>query len=263
MLRRLLPLLVLLSGCAHPPSSRDTTNAILWVQASAEYEVAVRQSYVLAARRLDEALAAAPAAPAVVMDLDETVLDNSGFEAGLIRRDEEFALEAWHRWLAGTGARAMPGAVEFVAEARRRGAAVLFVTNRHERYRAPTLATLQGLGLAAEGPSEAWLLMRGQRPEWGTDKASRREAAAAGHAVVLLVGDDLNDFVPCLGLDPPARKALVAENAQRFGREWVLVPSPSWGSWLDALHGYREDLSPAEMRELRLRWLKPDEAGSR
>lgn len=256
MPRSLLVLLPLLA-CAHVPSSRDTTNAILWVQTSAEYEIAVRQSYLLAQRRLEESLASGPTAPALVMDLDETVLDNSTFEARLIARDADFDMEEWRRWLAGTEARAMPGAPEFVAEARRRGVEVFFVTNRHERYRGPTRATLAKLGLVPAGDDGAGLLMRGERPEWDQDKASRRAHVAAGRTLIMLVGDDLNDFVSALGKTPEERRALARENAARFGRDWILIPSPSWGSWLDALHDY-QDLPLEQMRARHLERLRLD-----
>jgi len=253
----LLPLLVLF-GCAPPPTSRDGLIATLWVQTAAEYEVAVRQSYELATARVAAALSARPTAPAVIADLDETLLDNSAFEARLLARDEEFDLGAWFRWLEGTEARALPGAVDFVEGLRRRGVAVFLVTNRPARFRAATLATLRRLGLVPPDDDGAHLLLYGDRPEWTTDKTTRREYVARDHTVVLLLGNDLNDFVDAAGLDPAARRALAAAHADRFGRDWVLVPSPAWGTWLDAVEQYRDDLTPDERRALRVRALRLD-----
>ena len=255
--RCLLP--VLLAGCAaSAPSIRETTQAVLWVQSSAEYAAAVRQSYALAQRRLEEALAGKPASPAVVLDLDETVLDNSGFEAGLVSRDQEFTLEAWRAWLAGTGARAVPGAVEFVRHARSLGVEVYFVTNRPQRFREPTLLTLAKLGLKAGEDAGLHLWMRDEQPGWTDDKTSRREAVAAKHALVLLVGDDLNDFVDCTRRTPAQRRELALQHADRFGKDWILLPSPIWGSWLESVFGYQDDLPAAQRRVRQLGELRRD-----
>ena len=258
MLRLTIAMFLLLSGCASYPTSRDATNAVLWVQTSAEYELALRQSYLMARRQLDLALEGNPESPAVVMDLDETVLDNSAFEARLIADDRPFDIEAWREWLSGVNARALPGAVELVEHVRQQGAELYFITNRHERYREATLETLRTAGLVEEENNGERLLMRGQRPDWTRDKTSRRELVAQSHSVVLVMGNDLNDFVDCAELDPPARHALLAQHGDRFGRDWIMIPSPNWGSWLEALHDHRNDLDDGEMRRRHLRWLRLD-----
>jgi len=246
-------------GCAATASSsRDALIATLWVQTAAEYEVAVRQSYQLALRQLDAALAAGPAAPAIVVDLDETLVDNSAFEARLLREDQEFDLDAWFRWLDGGEGRALPGAVEFVTAVRRRGVAVYMVTNRPARFRAGTLAMLRKAGLIDASDDGARLLLHGDRPEWTADKTSRREYVASQHALLLLVGNDLNDFANAAELDPAARRVLAASHADRFGHDWILVPSPAWGTWLDAVEEYRDDPTPDERRALRLKALRVD-----
>lgn len=253
-----VPLLCLAACATSHPTSRETTQAVLWVQSSAEYAVAVQQVYRLAGERLEAALAAGPASPAVILDLDETVLDNSAFEARLIARDADFDLEQWHAWLAGTEARALPGAVEFVRQALARGVEVYLVTNRSVRYRDPTVATLRKLGLEPGGEKGPHLLMKDEQPGWGNDKASRREHVAARHAVLLLLGDDLNDFVSCARLTPAQRRELAQRHADRFGRDWLLVPSPNWGTWLDAVYGYGYDEKPAWRRARQLEALRLD-----
>lgn len=236
------------AGCARSAATRDSTNAILWVRTAVEYEAAVRQSFELASLRLERALAAGPASPAIIADLDETLLDNSAFEARLLVDDRPFDPDAWNAWLAGDAARAMPGAVAFVAAARQRGVAVFFVTNRHERLRGPTVDTLRRVGLLDASETGERLLMRGQRPGWTDDKESRRAEVARSHQVVLLIGNDLNDFASCGGMTIEERRALFEQRADRFARDWVVVPSPTWGSWLEALHDHRDGLSDGERR---------------
>lgn len=251
-------LLVLLAGCAtsSAPTSHGTTQAVLWVQSSAEYTVAVRQSYQLATARLEGAMAGTPRSPAVVMDLDETVLDNSGFEAQQIASNASFNLDAWYEWLGSAKGRAMPGAIEFIEQARRRGVYVYFLTNRPERFREATLKTLARLGVQADEQHGMSLLMFGERSGWVGEKSSRREFVAERHSLLLVLGNDLNDFVDCGGLTPAQRRELAQQNAAHFGRDWILVPSPIWGTWLDAVLDYRENLTPAERRALELKELQ-------
>jgi acid phosphatase len=239
-----------LAGCTGYPATRDFTNAVLWVRTSVEYEVAVRQSFDLALSRLERALAESPESPAVIMDVDETVLDNSDFHARLIVEDRPFHSDEWDVWLSGTEARAMPGSVGFVSAARRLGTSVYFITNRHERFRSSTIDTMRRLGLIEASDDGERILMRGERREWTSDKESRRAEVARSHRVVLLVGNDLNDFVSCVGMTLEERRALLEQCADRFDRDWVVIPSPTWGSWLEALHDNRRGLSDEEMRAL-------------
>jgi acid phosphatase len=251
-LMRLLTALVLSCtvGCARYPATRDSTNAVLWVRTAVEYEVAVRQSFDLALSRLERALAERPESPAVIMDIDETVLDNSAFEARLIVEDRPFDAGEWDAWLSGRSARAMPGAVAFVSAARRLGVAVYFITNRRERYRRPTIDTMRRAGLIDASDGGERILMRGEGAEWTSDKESRRAEVARSHRVVLLVGNDLNDFASCVGMTLEERRELVERRADRFDRDWVVIPSPTWGSWLEALHDNRRGLSDEETRAL-------------
>jgi acid phosphatase len=259
MSRKLSLLLVLLAGCATPasaPTHRGTTQAVLWVQSSAEYPIAVREAYMLATLRLEQALTGSPRFPAIVMDLDETILDNSVFEARQIASDTNATAEEWNEWLSGTEARAMPGAIEFLEFARRRGVFVYFVTNRHERFRASTLATLAKLGVQADEQHGMSLLMFGERTGWVGEKGSRRAFVAERHSLLLVVGNDLNDFVDSGGLTPVQRRELAQQNADKFGKEWILIPSPIWGTWMDAIYDYREDLNASERRAHELKALQ-------
>ena len=109
--------------------------AVLWTQSSAEYRALADQTFSLAKLRLDHALASrkprrATNPPAVFVDADETVLDNSRFQAELILRDVGYTSQAWQAWCERADAGAVPGAVEFLNYASRRGVHVLLSSKR-------------------------------------------------------------------------------------------------------------------------------------
>jgi acid phosphatase len=252
-------------AAAHPG-----LNATLWMQRSVEYEATARQAWLLARRALDRALDAdaSPSAlpdppagdggrpPAVVVDVDETVLDNSPYQARLAREGAEFDPASWHAWVREEKARAVPGALEALREADRRGVDVYYVTNRDHEVEPATRDNLEALGFPLDAPRDA-VLTRGEREGWGSDKASRRAAVARHHRVVLLVGDDLNDFVSVEEAGPEERASSAAEHAERWGESWIMLPNPAYGSWESAAWGHRSGLSPGERRALKLQSLDP------
>jgi acid phosphatase len=222
--------------------------ASLWVT-SAEYQAAMRQLFSVARERLDAALAdrqwtALPSAsdasklpPAIILDSDETIFDNLGFEGQMIASGKMYDDAAWNEWIRKRSAKAIPGAVEFVQYAQSRGVTPFFITNRTNLQEADTRGNLENLGVSL-ATSEDTVLTKNERPEWSSsDKSSRRESVAATHRVLLLFGDDLNDFVFASGKAPETRAALVRETADRWGRQWFLVPNAMYGSWAKAATG--------------------------
>ncbi|MDX9721190.1 MAG: HAD family acid phosphatase [Myxococcota bacterium] len=261
----------------------ENLDTILWVQQSAEYRIATRQSYALASERLRQALQdphcsavlaeevvggtgqvpnrqevggegerdrclERPAA--VILDVDETVLDNAAFDAKLLAEQRPFEWSAWNEWLSGDHGEAIEGAAEFLEEARALGVRVYFVTNREQRYEQATRQNLTRLGLFDEASGDT-LLCRGAREDWTQDKASRRGWVASQAQVLLLIGDDLNDFVSTAGRDNAQRRALAQLHAARWGQSWILIPSPVYGSWLGAI--VSDDELDAETRRARKR----------
>jgi 5'-nucleotidase (lipoprotein e(P4) family) len=240
--------------------------AILWVRNSSEFRAASETIYraaeaALAAGLADPAWTAEPSQtgnlaalpPAVVMDVDETLLDNSEPQAGMLLAGtcfDDFP-QAWDSWVAKRRAPAVPGAAEFVRAARAmrdpagRAVHVFFVTNRECARREggasecpqqdDTLGNLETLGLGSPTLADD-LMLKGEQPDWESEKLSRRRAVALGHRIVLNVGDDLADFLPGVRRAGVAeRDAARCSRAEYWGRRWFLVPNPMYGSWLVAL----------------------------
>lgn len=227
-------------------------DANLWMQVSAEYRACCYQAYNVARRRLTEKVCDVPPGgwakpPAVVCDLDETVLDNSGFMTRLSRNNLAFDQATWDDWERTEYAqvRLVPGAKAFIDEAKRLGVAVVYITNRSQRkdLRDGTLNALELLGI--EVPGENLLAATTT-----SDKTSRRRSVEARYTVLLYLGDNLRDFhegdfrstvdntKPPLTTDPAKLQAAVAARAAAvdrcedlFGREWIIFPNPAYGEW--------------------------------
>jgi len=214
-------------------------NATLWMQSAAEYRAAALQTYAAARRALDEALAdpaGSALPPAVILDLDETALDNTPYAARSIRKGKTFLFDDdWEAWVAESAAEAVPGATEFLVYAKSRGVTPFYITNRGTDEQAATRANLVNLGFPL-GTQEDTLLVRGARAEWNTfDKSPRREFVAARYRVLLFLGDDLNDFTAANGKSAAEREAIVDGAAALWGTRWFVVPNPMYGSWESAL----------------------------
>ncbi len=235
--------------------SREQLHAVLWVQAAPEYRAAALQTYRAATVQLQalrdtrssalEDMQAAGHSPtnkpsAVIMDLDETVLDNSNFNAMLVQQHQVYTGANWIAWVMAEQAQAVPGSVDFINAARAMGYRVVFVSNRFCTARAgydqrgnalecpqhaATLGNLQKvLGYRPE-PDE--LLLRSERDEWRpSDKSLRRLALAADYRIAMLVGDNLEDFIKIAAYDP-------ARHAGHWGTDWFMLPNPMYGSWTD------------------------------
>jgi acid phosphatase len=99
------------------------------------------------------------------------------------------------------------------------------------------------------------LLLRGEKPEWGSDKVTRRESVAARHRVLLLIGDDLNDFLSAR-TTVEKRHELTKPHAAKWGRQWILLPNPGYGSWEEALYGDPRPPTPEARLQRKLERLR-------
>ena len=249
----------LITGCAvevptHVPE-KDLAHA--WVKHSSDYEAITRQIYAVATRDLDRLIAdtswsalpgqsgAADLPPAVILDVDETVINNVEFQLEFERPFSDRQLEMWDREHV---AKPVPGVVEFVAAAREAGATVFFMTNRPcEQYegengpcpqKRTVIEGIRELGIPVE---PEFVMLALERPEWMGEKLVRRELIARTYRIVMLIGDDFSDFVPCArnSFYPPctepatraSRRADIARYEQYWGNGWYILPGPMHGSW--------------------------------
>lgn len=242
----------------------DNLNAVLWVQRSAEYRAVAETIYRAATDKLDTALktpgwdalvpeeranASRNLPPAVVMDVDETVLDNSPYQARLVRDGLEYKEATWDAWVREEKAQPVPGVVEFARAAQARGITVLYISNRAEYLGPATLANLRAVGLPVKDDTVflgLGTMVDGCKQE-GTEKLCRRQFTGRTYRVLMQFGDQLGDFTQILDNTPAARAELQTRYHGWFGERWWMLPNPTYGSWEPAL--FNNDRN--QTRELR------------
>lgn len=253
-------------GCASPkPSSDPLVMATLFNHTAAEFSATTRTLYQGAQKRLpglavaethSAVLEQGPMAdsfpPAVILDVDETVLDNSPFQVRLIE-DQTSYPEGWDAWCDQATAKPIPGSLEFTKFAAAQGITVFYVTNRKAHLEAGTRQNLVALGFPVREDIDT-VLMRGEREDWTSDKTTRRAHVAKDFRVLMLFGDNLGDFVALAEAKgtPAERETAMAAHSQRWGHDWVMLPNPMYGYWDSAVLGDAKEPSAREIHRLRM-----------
>ncbi len=239
-----------LTGCAHSPKAVKTdpmVMATLWAATSGEARALSYQAFALARLRLELDLTQKSdikSKPrAIVSDLDETLFDNSGYEAWLIRNNTSYP-DGWAAWVNGAKAKAMPGALEFLRFADKKGVKIFYVTANREKFREGVEKILKKL----EFPQ-----MKREQVMLKTDKMRKknwRKKIAQNHRIVLLLGDSLHDFhADVVGKSSQERMNVVDRLQGRFGKQYVVFPNPMYGDWYRALGEYK-NLTPKEQESV-------------
>lgn len=245
---------------AEEPANRGL-DATLYMQTAAEYRAACYQAYNLATTRLDE-LSRKAGKFAVVMDLDETVFDNSRFQAMLLKNGLAWDKDLWAVWEQehSDDITLIPGAKEFIERAGQVGAEVFFVSNRNEKFKQQAEDAFARLKIPLKDDSHLKLIADPASPDSSNKTARIRQAERdCGCKVLLFVGDNLRDFDETLASDKlgfgkvndladeklggviETRKDAVDKSKDNFGKNWIVLPNPSYGDWKAPLGRGRKD----------------------
>ena len=247
------------AGCAATPAghSPDRDLGLLWVKHAAEYTAVSTQVYKAAElalpgfiedtswSALPEQTDAAHLPTAIIFDVDETVVNNVDFQLGFERPFANWKLDSWS---AATLATPIPGVQRFAKAAQDAGVTLFFITNRPCEPIAgiddpcpQKQTTLEDIAEAGIDTDADHVMLSGERPEWGREKLVRRELIARSHRIILLIGDDLSDFIPCVRkkVAAPCTEAATAASRQQstelfrnyWGNGWYILPNPMHGSW--------------------------------
>ena len=247
---------------AQDPPANDLLNAVLWMQRSVEYKASALTAFALARLRLDQALTdpswtAAPKEqtgayqtlpPAVILDIDETLLDNSGYQAWMALKDTTFDPKTWNAYVNTVSSVAIPGAVEFSKYAATRGVKVFYVSNRTAEEEPATRKNLEKFGFPLDDKLDTVLMAR-EQPDWGSAKGTRRAHVARSYRVLLNVGDNFGDFVDEYRGTEAERQKVLEAHKDRWGREWIMLANPSYGSFESAPYKHDFKLSNGEKRK--------------
>jgi 5'-nucleotidase (lipoprotein e(P4) family) len=233
-------------------SNEHLTMAVLYHQTAAEYRALCYQAFNLATLQLDKSMRimGLMKQQAVIVDIDETVLDNSSYEAKCILDNISYP-QYWDEWMNKSNAQPVPGSQDFLKYAESQKVEIFYVTNRREKYRKQTLENLQKLGFPFADDDH--LLMRTDE----SSKEPRRERISDNHAVILLIGDNLNDFAEAFEAKSVSdRMNLTDQMKTEFGNRFIVLPNPMYGDWESAMYDYNNSLTPVEKSKARLDHLK-------
>ena len=230
-------------------------HATLWQQTAVEYDGLTRGAYRLArvmAERaqtdstwtasVEQAEMGASAyrdlPPAVVLDIDETVLDNSRYQARLVRTNTSYASKSWKAWCREANAEAVPGALAFTQAMAEQGVQVIYLTNRDSDVEAATRRNLRALGFPIhESRVSDAVLTQGEREGW-EPKSPRRQWVAEQFRILVLVGDNFGDFASEVETSVDDRHRTAGAFEEYWGTRWIVLPNPQYGSWEGALFNY-------------------------
>lgn len=255
--------LVALSGiAARAQDASDLLLATLWTQRSVEYKANALTVFALARIRLDEALAdrswtAAPAEqtgdyqtlpPAIILDIDETLLDNSKYQVWMMKSDQTFSTRTWNEFCAAQISTAIPGALEFVKYADAKGVKIFYITNRAVETEKDTRENMQKLGFPL-GSNVDTFLMQNEKPGWGSAKSTRRAVVTKDYRVLLNIGDNFGDFDDRYRSSEADRLKAYEADMAYWGKQWLMIANPTYGSFDTAPYGHDFKKSREEQRK--------------
>ncbi|MDA3818984.1 MAG: 5'-nucleotidase, lipoprotein e(P4) family [Candidatus Delongbacteria bacterium] len=220
------------SGENKKASNEHLVMATAWYQKSAEQVACYYQAFNLATMALEKQMHtdSSEKPNAIVLDIDETLLDNSPFQVKMIQTGKHYSHEFWKQWTDKAEAKALPGAIEFLTYASDVGTDIFYVSNRMENELQPTITNMENLGFPETRPDHFLL------KSTTSNKTERRKQITQNYDVLLYVGDNLGDFSSQwdnrgedLGMNE------IAEVKHKFGTEFIILPNPMYGGWVDAL----------------------------
>ncbi len=244
-----------------PNSFSEVTNsqdyleaAVLFVQTAAEYRALCFQAYNAGEHQLRAIADTAVSTNklAVVLDLDETVLDNSPYTAWQVEANQPYAKETWAQWTDQASADLVPGVKRFLKVADSLGFGIFYISNRDTSALNATWKNMGIYDLPQIDPDHFYLKTT------TSDKTERRNAVRdRGYEIVLFAGDNLGDYDARWDKSPTAERVALTDDAHAdFGTKFLMLPGPLYGSWLASLYNYDWSLTEVQRDSLRKEALK-------
>ena len=217
----ILTLSFLILSCNTNSDNIKLPNDIRWVVKSKEYDILCEQIYNTAWGKLSRLLKNSDSNSCIVMDLDETVLDNSKYQIDLTKKGESYNPESWSKWVNLKEAELVPGAKNFIDNVNKTNVRIVFLSNRMDKNKLPTIKNMERLSIV---DSDDIFLLRLNKED---KKYVRRSEIINGDGrfseigplkVLAYFGDAKHDF---------------PENDDNFtfGQNMFMFPNPMYGKW--------------------------------
>ncbi len=240
-----------LAACAQEASDQDALNdmslhnpllwAVAWKQTAAEFGAICYQAYNLATLRLDMALSRHKKGDkplAIITDMDNTIIQAVNYWGYLINEGHEFFDDAiWDKWIPKNLIQAVPGSKAFLDHCKANDVEVFYVSNRDQGDRTYEYALAQLNLLKFPYVDEAHVTVNRD----SSNKMAIKEKVSVSHQLVLMLGDNLNDYKRDYYVtDVDERYALMERDRDEYGEHFILLPNPTDGHWVRAIFGDSE-----------------------
>ncbi|MCO5269603.1 MAG: 5'-nucleotidase, lipoprotein e(P4) family [Brumimicrobium sp.] len=215
---------------AHIYNTREySIQSVLWQQNAGEYRALCYQAFNLAQLRLDQFLADESLKGkklAIITDIDETVMDNSPYNARLILDNKEYTAADWTDWVNHKTALAIPGATDFLNYAKNKGVEVFYISNRMEHEKEATLENMKQIQFPFADNEH--LLFKTTE----SSKQVRFDKVLANYTVLLFMGDNLSDFSSEFIVNSTQKRNQIVDAIHlKFGYNFIVLPNPMYGDW--------------------------------
>ena len=234
--------------------SEQNTMSVLWFQKAGEARGLYYQGYNIGRMRLDEIMSKKRGRntlkPAIVLDIDETILNNSPHQAWYVMAGRKIPFN-WNEWFKRTEAKPLPGAIEFLQYANSLGVEIYYISNRYQSQKDAAIKNLQSVGAPQADTDHVLLRQPGE-----IGKETRRRQVGRTHEILLLFGDNLGDFSGFDLLSVSERNQAVDRYREEFGKKLILFPNPMYGDWEGAIYNYDYKKSDEEKAKLRKKFLE-------
>ena len=219
---------------------------LYWMQTSNEYENVTKSLYLLAKKQLDENIKNKEQSafleqknnfknlpPAIIMDIDETILNNSSFAVyQQVELKGKFVEEQWDGFVKKEISTPIAGSIDFINYAISKGVIVFLVSNRTQDQFDATLNNLKKAGVKIPNIKNLVMLVGG-KSNWDSNKYHRYKEISQEYYIAMIVGDNMTDFLEPLSKDLSYKeyKKLNKKYESYIGKYWIQLPAPTYGSW--------------------------------
>jgi 5'-nucleotidase (lipoprotein e(P4) family) len=221
--------------------------SVLWYQKSAEMKALYYQGFNMAKLALDNKLKNSSATDknAVVLDIDETVLDNSPYEAMMIEKGFPYSTKTWKEWTKLGSAKPTPGSVDFLNYAKSKGVEIFYVSNRETDEREATIKNMKKENIPFADTTHL-LLKSGS-----SNKTERYNNIGKKYKIILTIGDNLRDYNEIFGNRRYNYGIDMADSLKtKFGEDFIILPNPMYGDWEKAIYSGK---FPSEVEKNKIR----------
>ena len=258
---RVFPLL--LSSCllssicyAETYSQKDLNEELVtaanWQQLSPEYDALLYQAFNRANDTLTEAIRNTPAGkkPAIVADIDDTLLESAAYFSSLIGTHNTKSIERSLKWWTTHKSEALPGSVDLITKAKSLGVEIFYISGRFDSVKEATIKSLKEADFPVASTEHVLL----QQPLNKTlSKEDKRQLIRdKGYHLIILLGDHLEDTGPTPKDHYTIKKQWVSEQQHHYGRDWFTLPNIIYGTWQDSVTQNYSKLSPEEAHQANL-----------